>query len=185
MVLIPYAGDADTEQVRRALRVVVYAMAAVIVGGTVASAVPGVRSSPSDHPSPSFAPSPAPSPTAIPTPEPSESPATPEPTTVESPQPSEEKDSAPTGSERSGRSEKESGDPEASHASSGGPDFSACAGLTGLENAVCRHEVLLQLHPGNRGLANVLAHLRENLDKHASGGGSSHGHGNPHGGGTS
>jgi len=106
---------------------------------------------------------------------------TPEPTTVESPQPSEEKDSAPTGSEGS---EKESGGPEASHASSGGPDFSACAGLTGLENAVCRHEVLLQLHPGNRGLANALAHLRENLDKRASGGGSSNGHGNPHGGGT-
>jgi hypothetical protein len=168
--------------VRRALRVVVYAMAAVIVGGTVASAVPGVRPSPSGHPSPSFAPSPAPSPTVLPTPEPSESPVpTPEPTTVESPQPLEQKDSAPTGSEGS---EKDSGDPEASRASSSGPDFSACVGLTGLENAVCRHEVLLQLHPGNRGLANALAHLRENLDKHASGGGPSHGHGNPHGGGT-
>jgi hypothetical protein len=167
--------------VRRALRVVVYAMAAVIVGGTVASAVPGVRSSPSDHPSPSFAPSPAPSPTTLPTPEPSESPATiPEPTTVESPQPPEEtKNPAPTGSEGS---EKESGDPEASHTSSGGPDFSACDGLTGLENAVCRHEVLLQFHPGNAGLANALAHLRENLDKHASGDGSSSAHGNPHGG---
>jgi hypothetical protein len=157
-------------------------MAAVIVGGTVASAVPGVRSSPSGHPSPSFAPSPAPSPTTLPTSDPSESPATtPEPTTVESPQPPEEtKNPAPSGSEGS---EKESGDPEAPHASSG-PDFSACDGLTGLENAVCRHEVLLQLHPGNAGLANALAHLRENLDKHASGGGSSSAHGNPHGGGT-
>jgi hypothetical protein len=168
--------------VRKALRVVVYAMAAVIVGGTVASAVPGVRSSPSDHPSPSFAPSPAPT-AILPTAEPSESPATtPEPTTVESPQPQGEKDSAPTGAEGS---EKESGDPEGSHASSGRPDFSPCDGLTGLENAVCRHEVLLQLHPGNLGLANALAHLRENLDKHAAtGGGSSHGRGNPHGGGT-
>ena len=158
-------------------------MAAVIVGGTVASAVPGVRPSPSGHPSPSFAPSPAPSPSVLPTPERSESPAaTPEPTRVESPAPLEQKDPGPTGSEGSG---KESGDPEASHASSGGPDFSACAGLTGLENAVCRHEVLLQLHPGNRGLANALAHLRENLDKHvATGGGSLHGQGNPQGGGT-
>ncbi|HEY2802434.1 MAG TPA: hypothetical protein VGJ67_00780 [Actinomycetota bacterium] len=158
----------------------VYAMAAVIVGGTVASAVPGVRPSPSDHPSPSFAPSPAPSPSVLPTPEPSESPvATPEPTTVESPRPLEEKDPGPTGSEGS---EKESGDPEGSHASSSAPDFSACDGLTGLENAVCRHQVLLQLHPGNAGLANALAHLRENLDKHASSGsGSLHGHGNPRG----
>jgi hypothetical protein len=167
--------------VRRALRVVVYAMAAVIVGGTVASAVPGVRSSPSDHPSPSFAPSPGPT-AILPTPEPSESPATsPEPTTVESPQPQGEKDSAPAGAEGS---EKESSDPEGSHSYSGGPDFSPCDGLTGLENAVCRHEVLLQLHPGNAGLANALAHLRENLDKHASGGGSSSAQENPHGGGT-
>jgi hypothetical protein len=99
-----------------------------------------------------------------------------------SPQPSEEKDPAPNGSEGS---DKETGDPEASHASSGGPDFSACDGLTGLENAVCRHEVLLQLHPGNRGLANALARLREDLDKHAAtGGGSPNGHGNLDGGGT-
>jgi hypothetical protein len=169
--------------VRRALRVVVYAMAAVIVGGTVASAVPGVRPSPSDDPSPSFAPSPAPSPTVLPTPEPSEPPAaTPEPTTVETPAPLEEKEPGPSGADGA---EKESGDPEASHASSGGPDFSACDGLIGLENAVCRHEVLLQLHPGNRGLANALAHLGESLDKHASSGGApSNGHGNPHGGGT-
>ncbi|MFL5766927.1 MAG: hypothetical protein ACJ758_03675 [Actinomycetota bacterium] len=164
---------------RRALRVVVYAMAAVIVGGTVASAVPGVRSSPSEHPSPSFAPSATPSPTVVPTPQPSEVPATtPEPTAAESPEPLEEKDPAPTGSDN------DSGT-EASHGSSGAPDFSACVGLTGLENAVCRHEVLVQLHPGNAGLANSLAHLRENLDKHASSGsGSSHARGDPHGGGT-
>jgi hypothetical protein len=48
-----------------------------------------------------------------------------------------------------------------------GPDFSGCVGLTGLENAICRHEVLLALNPDNPGLANSLAHLQANLAKHA------------------
>jgi hypothetical protein len=64
-----------------------------------------------------------------------------------------------------------------------GPDFSVCAGLTGLENAICRHGVLLQLHPDNTGLQNSLSHLLANLSKHQS---SSHGqsgqsHGNVNG----
>jgi hypothetical protein len=48
-----------------------------------------------------------------------------------------------------------------------GPDFSGCVGLTGLENAICRHEVLLALNPDNPGLANSLARLQANLAKHA------------------
>lgn len=170
---------------RRALRVVIYAMAAVIVGGTVASAVPGVRSSPSDHPTPSFVPSPEPTPSVVPTPVPTVVPTVvAEPTAAESPAPLEPEGAGQEESEPNGDQKKDTGDSEGSHASSGSPDFSRCDGLTGLENAVCRHEVLLELDPDNQGLANSLAHLRENLDKHASGGGSSHGHGNPHGGGS-
>jgi hypothetical protein len=175
------------KRMRRALRVVVYAMAAVIVGGTVASAVPGIRRSPVDQPSPSFSPSPAPSasvtPEASPTPELSPEPAvTSEPTTVESPAPLDEDASDPEGSEREG-SQSEEG-PSGSEASHGGPDFSPCDGLTGLQNAICRHEVLLQLHPNNRGLQNALAHLRENLGRHQANGSGKGAHGNPHGGGT-
>jgi len=43
-----------------------------------------------------------------------------------------------------------------------GPDFSSCAGLTGLDNAICRHEVLLTASPDSQGLANSLAHLQAN-----------------------
>jgi hypothetical protein len=56
---------------------------------------------------------------------------------------------------------------EANAAEGTGPDFSSCVGLTGLENAICRHEVLLALNPDNPGLANSLAHLQANLAKHA------------------
>lgn len=45
--------------------------------------------------------------------------------------------------------------------------FAACDGLTGLENAICRHEALLVTHPDNPGLANSLAHLNANLLAHA------------------
>jgi hypothetical protein len=172
---------------RRALRVVVYAMAAVIVGGTVASAVPGIRRSPVDQPSPSFSPSPAPSasvtPEASPTPELSPGPAvTPEPTVTESPAPRDQKASDRQTSEPEGpRDEQGSSGSDASH---GGPDFSACVGLTGLQNAICRHEVLLQLDPNNPGLQNALAHLRENLGRHQANGSGKGAHGNPHGGGT-
>ncbi|MFL5736543.1 MAG: hypothetical protein ACJ76P_04315 [Actinomycetota bacterium] len=164
----------------RALRVVVYAMAAVIVGGTVASAVPGARRSPADQPSPSFAPSPTPSvtPDASPTPELSpQPPVTPEPTPVESPAPLEQHASDPQGTEAEG-SQKENG---ASGSEHGGPDFSVCDGLTGLQNAICRHEVLLQLQPNNPGLQNALAHLRENLGRHQANGSGKGAHGNRHG----
>jgi hypothetical protein len=60
------------------------------------------------------------------------------------------------------------GEIEADTADGTGPDFSGCVGLTGLDNAICRHEVLLALNPDNPGLANSLAHLQANLAKHAT-----------------
>jgi hypothetical protein len=47
-----------------------------------------------------------------------------------------------------------------------GADFSACEGLTGLDNAICRHEALLVVRPDNQGLQNSLVHLQENKAKH-------------------
>ena len=46
------------------------------------------------------------------------------------------------------------------------PDFSACEGSTGLDNAVCRHEALLAVRPDNVGLRNALERLQENRDRH-------------------
>ena len=43
------------------------------------------------------------------------------------------------------------------------PNFSACDGQTGLDNAICRHEALLKVKPDNPGLTNSLAHLQANL----------------------
>lgn len=42
-------------------------------------------------------------------------------------------------------------------------DFSACEGLTRLDNAICRHDALLKVKPANPGLTNSLAHLQANL----------------------
>jgi hypothetical protein len=42
------------------------------------------------------------------------------------------------------------------------PNFSACDGQTGLDNAICRHEALLKVKPDNPGLTNALAHLQAN-----------------------
>jgi hypothetical protein len=58
--------------------------------------------------------------------------------------------------------------------------------LRGLENAICRHEALLLIHPDDQGLLNSLSHLEANLAKHQSGNGhgqsgGSHGHGNGNG----
>ncbi len=47
-----------------------------------------------------------------------------------------------------------------------GPDFSSCVGLRGLDNAVCRHEVLLETRPDNQGLQNAMDHLVQNQAKH-------------------
>ena len=49
---------------------------------------------------------------------------------------------------------------------SDGVDFTACEGLTGLENAICRHEALLEVHPDNQGLKNSLTHLLETKAEH-------------------
>ncbi len=74
--------------------------------------------------------------------------------------------------------------PDTESDGSSGPDFSACEGLKGLENAICRHEALLAIHPDDQGLANSLGHLQENLSKHDDGNraSASHGHSDePHG----
>lgn len=47
------------------------------------------------------------------------------------------------------------------------PDFSACEGLTGLENAICRHEALLVVKPDHKGLTNALDHLIANQERKA------------------
>ena len=65
------------------------------------------------------------------------------------------------------------------------PDFSSCTGLTGLDNAICRHEVLIALHPDNEGLQHSLERLLENKARHDSaatspGGSADHGNGNGH-----
>jgi hypothetical protein len=49
---------------------------------------------------------------------------------------------------------------------SGGVDFTACEGMTGLDNAICRHEALLEVHPDNQGLQNSLTHLLETKAEH-------------------
>jgi FlaG/FlaF family flagellin (archaellin) len=48
------------------------------------------------------------------------------------------------------------------------PDFSACVGQTGLDNAICRHEALLKVKPDNPGLTNSLSHLQANAAAHAA-----------------
>jgi FlaG/FlaF family flagellin (archaellin) len=48
------------------------------------------------------------------------------------------------------------------------PDFAACVGLTGLDNAICRHEALLKVKPDNPGLTNSLGHLKANAAAHAA-----------------
>lgn len=74
------------------------------------------------------------------------------------------------------------------------PDFATCDGMTGLDNAICRHEALLVEHPDNRGLQHSLERLEENRDRHEAkqqskaedgseghpGKGHGHGHANGH-----
>jgi hypothetical protein len=126
-------------------RVITAAIAAVIIGGTIASATPHLFAAhdKKDSVEPSASPSPGESETPEPTVSPSPS---------ETPEPSETPSPEPTDSTGGG--------------SGGAPDFSACSGLTGLENAICRHEALLTLHPDNQGLQNSLSHLQANLAKH-------------------
>ena len=68
--------------------------------------------------------------------------------------------------------------------SSDGADFSACEGLTGLDNAICRHEALLVVHPDNRGLRYSLGQLQENKVKHEGSAGEGHSGDDPSEGGS-
>jgi hypothetical protein len=126
----------------RFARIITTALAVVVVGATIASATPGLFAAKDKKddltPSPTLTPTPSetPSPTETPSPEPTETP---------SPEPSDTSDGDGWGT---------------------APDFSACVGLTGLENAICRHEALLEVHPDNHGLQNSLTHLQANLAKH-------------------
>ncbi len=120
------------------LRVLVATVASIVVAGTIASATPGIHG-----PKPPAA-------AAVTSPRPSESPDpsdSPEPS--ETPEPSDADD--------------------ASRAQEGGeaPDFSVCEGLRGLDNAICRHEALLDVRPDDRGLHRALGRLRANAEKHA------------------
>ena len=112
------------------LRIVLIAIAVLIVGGTIASAATGgVHGKPTPSPSVSDTETQAPEPTETEVPE------------AES-----------TTSDKSGTA----------------PDFSACDGQTGLDNAICRHEGLLQVKPDNPGLTNSLTHLQANAAAQAA-----------------
>jgi hypothetical protein len=134
---------------------------AVVIVGTIASAATG-----GIHGKPT--PSPPVAVSVTPSPEPSETEAQ-EPTETEAPE-AEATTSGKTGT---------------------APDLSACVGLRGLDNAICRHEALLKVKPDNRGLANSLAHLRANAAAHAAkqaakaagthGNSGTHGHSGSHG----
>jgi hypothetical protein len=118
------------------LRVVVVALAAIAVAGTIANAAPGgVHGKPTPSVSASVSGAPEPSETEAP-----------EPIETESP------DAEPKTSDQTGKA----------------PDFSGCVGQTGLDNAICRHEALLKVHPDNPGLNNSLAHLQTNAARHSA-----------------
>ena len=129
------------------LRTLVTALATVIVAGTVASAAPHLRATFDAEPAPEVTVSPqtSPEPTDPPETEPSEAP---------SPPPSASETSPP---------ESDEVDEDASTA----PDFSVCEGLTGLDNAICRHEALFFVKPDNEGIQNALDHLLANQARHA------------------
>jgi hypothetical protein len=143
------------------LKILLIAFAALVVAGTIASAATG-----GTHGKPT--PSPSVTISVSPSPEPSETEA-PEPTETEAPE-AEATTSGKTGT---------------------ASDFSACVGLRGLDNAICRHEALLKVKPNNRGLANSLAHLQANAAAHAAkqaakaavthGNAGTHGHSGSHG----
>ena len=119
------------------LRVLLLALAVVVIAGTIAGATPGFDVPPKGQPEV----------TASPSPEPTET-ESPEPTETESPEP------------------EETSSPKVTAQDAGvAPDFSGCAGKTGLDNAICRHEVLVGIHPDNPGLENSLTRLHDNLDR--------------------
>ena len=142
------------------LRTLVSALAVVVVAGTVASASPLLRAAFEVEPTPEVTVSqePAPGPTGPPETEPTDPPET-EPTEAPTP-PADTSETSPPGSD------------DADEDASVAPDFSACEGLTGLDNAVCRHEALLavqpeNVQPENRGLQTSLDRLLANQARHA------------------
>jgi hypothetical protein len=125
-------------------RIVLAALAALVVAGTIANAAPGgVHGKPTSSPSVAVSETPEPSETESPEPTETESP---EPTETESP------DATTKTADKTGNA----------------PDFSGCVGLTGLDNAICRHNALLKVRPDNPGLNNSLAHLQANAANHAA-----------------
>lgn len=144
------------------LRILVTALAVVIVAGTVASASPSLRAALSGEPAlsePSVAPAPSPSDDAVTDPT---DPSEPEPAETPSTDPSETETPPPDGSGDATEDEGDATEDEGSTA----PDFTACEGLTGLDNAICRHDALLLVHPDNQGLQNALERLLDNKAKH-------------------
>jgi hypothetical protein len=147
--------SADIEPMKP-LRIILIALAVLIVGGTIASAATGgFHGKPTPSSSFSDTETEAPEPTGTEAPEATETEA-PETTETEAP------GAEATTSDKSGTA----------------PDFSACRGLTGLDNAICRHEALLKVKPDNPGLTNSLAHLQANLAAQAAG---THGKSGSHG----
>jgi hypothetical protein len=126
------------KSLKKHLRVLLTTVAMIVVAGTMAGAATGGVPG---------KPTPSPPVTV------SESP-TPEPAETEAPEPieTEATEAEATSSDEAGTA----------------PDFSACDGLTGLENAICRHEALLKVRPDNPGLTNSLARLRANAEAHAA-----------------
>ena len=135
---IAFVGRSADIELMKPLRIILIAFVVLIVAGTIASAATG-----GVH--------------GKPTPSPSVSgPETeaPEPTETEAPEPTESE--AP---------EAEATTPDKTGTA---PNFSACDGLTGLDNAICRHEALLKVKPDNPGLTNSLGHLQANAAAHAA-----------------
>jgi len=147
------------------LRPFLITLAMVIAAGTIASAATGGL-----HGKPT--PSPAPVVAQSPSPEADETEA-PEPTETEAPE-ADETEAL-----------------EADDQTGTAPDFSECVGLTGLDNAICRHEELIKVKPDNPGLANSLGHLQANAAAKAAreaakaagthGNADTHGHSGSHG----
>ena len=115
----------------RVVRILVIAVAAVVVAGAIASASQPLSAGFDTEPTPEVAE----------TPEPGLTPGaeeSPEVESVETPSPeAEESETADTD------------DDAAEQDASTAPNFAGCEGLRGLENAICRHEALLEAHRDN------------------------------------
>lgn len=147
----------------RLVRILLIAVAAVVVAGAVASASPPIRAAFETEPSPEVSATPDPSGT----PDPTESPE-PEPAETSTPE-ALANETSPLDTDATAAEED----------AAAAPDFSTCVGLHGLENAICRHEALLEVQPASLGLQNALAHLESNLARHEEGRAAAQGNGCP------